>query len=545
MTVDRIMALDRSGVAAARQRGVGIALDRASVRTFDKDGRLHVKTAHISKATVNPYRGSEIPNAEALGLDDAKTYRLLRDPRELAKAAATFNNLPILNKHVPVTAEAPRGDLVIGSTGTDAAFDAPYLDNSLVFWTQDAIDEIESDERRELSCAYHYVPVVESGTYEGQPYDIRMTEIVGNHVALVKSGRAGDDVVVGDEKPASFVGGTDEFLFNPKDNPMAKGSQALSRKADIVRGALAAYLAPKLAQDAKIDLRTVLLGTTARNYVTSKPVIAARLVEATKGKLAKDANLSDVHGLLDRLDGEGAGDDDTPKDLRTAEMDPEEMTDNPAVDDDNPGMAICKFLEGKVAPELLAEIRKMAEAKAMDDADWIPSDAEMEGKSPEERAKMMREAKDKHARDMAAKDKAAKDAANMLTAESQMKKAEEAKDKAAKDKKAMDAAIEAALTGERQRSQDLREAEKFVRPWIGELTMAQDTAEQVYRLALDSLNIDVKGVHPSAYRAVLQAQPKPGEARRSDPARIAADSAASADLAKREPNFGRLKRTVA
>ena len=46
-----------------------LAFDRASVRTIDVDGRLHVAMSNISKATVNPYYGREIPNAAALGLD--------------------------------------------------------------------------------------------------------------------------------------------------------------------------------------------------------------------------------------------------------------------------------------------------------------------------------------------------------------------------------------------------------------------------------------------------------------------------------------------
>src|SRR5689334_10910589 len=43
------------------------AFDAASVRSYDEDGHLHVKDARISKATVNPYWGSEIPDAEQLG----------------------------------------------------------------------------------------------------------------------------------------------------------------------------------------------------------------------------------------------------------------------------------------------------------------------------------------------------------------------------------------------------------------------------------------------------------------------------------------------
>ncbi|CCE10728.1 conserved hypothetical protein [Bradyrhizobium sp. STM 3843] len=82
---------------------------------------------NISKAAVNLYIGREIPDYKALGLDPDKVYRLLRDPEELAKAAPTFNNIPLLSRHVPVTADDHEPDLVIGSTGTDAAFNAPHL----------------------------------------------------------------------------------------------------------------------------------------------------------------------------------------------------------------------------------------------------------------------------------------------------------------------------------------------------------------------------------------------------------------------------------
>src|SRR6266550_287333 len=94
-------------------------------RTYDDVGRLHVGNCNISKSTVNPYYGKEIPDYEKLGLDPEKKYMLLRHPDELQKAERTFNNLPILKKHVPVSAEAPRQDLIIGSTGTDAVFDHP------------------------------------------------------------------------------------------------------------------------------------------------------------------------------------------------------------------------------------------------------------------------------------------------------------------------------------------------------------------------------------------------------------------------------------
>ena len=183
-----------------RRGTVRLAVDR-SMRTTDQDGRLRVTSTPISAARVNGYAGSEIPDAARLGLDPSRIYQLLRDPAELAKAAPTFCNLPLLDEHCLVTANDHRPDLVVGSTGTDAAFDAPYLRVSLAVWAGDAIANIQSGAQRELSAAYRYVPVMQAGTYGGVPYDGRMTQIVGQHVALVDQGRAGPDVLVADAMP--------------------------------------------------------------------------------------------------------------------------------------------------------------------------------------------------------------------------------------------------------------------------------------------------------------------------------------------------------
>jgi 8-oxo-dGTP pyrophosphatase MutT (NUDIX family) len=185
--------------AARRAADAMLAMDRApSARSYDDVGRLHVDQSNISKATVNPYFGKEIPDFEKLGLDPEKKYQLLRHPDEIAKAAHTFNNLPILIQHVPVSAEDYQPDLVVGSTGTDAEFSAPYLTNSLVIWAQPAIDEIENGNMRQLSCAYSYTCDLTPGTYEGTDYAGVMRDLVANHVSLVKEGRAGPDVMVAD-----------------------------------------------------------------------------------------------------------------------------------------------------------------------------------------------------------------------------------------------------------------------------------------------------------------------------------------------------------
>lgn len=208
-----------------------LAFDRASVRSFDGNGRLQVKVSNISKANVCPYFGREIPNAEKLGLDPERIYRLWRHPDELKKAAATFNNIPLLNIHTPDFPGDPPRESRVGVTHSNAAFDGTYLTNGLSVWDNSAIAGIETEEQEELSSSYQYVADMTPGTTPtGEVYDGIMRDIVGNHVALVETGRAGSDVLVADSLP-------------PELKHMSK------RKAAAIR----ATLKPLLAADADLE----------------------------------------------------------------------------------------------------------------------------------------------------------------------------------------------------------------------------------------------------------------------------------------------------
>lgn len=181
-----------------------LAFDRASVRRVDVDGLLHVSMTPISKANVCIYYGKEIPGSEEMGLEPNKGYRMLRCPEELAKAAPTFNNKPVLNTHLPVLASAPPKDAIIGSTGEGANFDGTYLQDSMVVWDSAAIAGIESGQQREISSSYRYRADMTPGVYNGEEYDGVMRDIVCNHVAIVPDGRAGPDVLVYDSKPKGY-----------------------------------------------------------------------------------------------------------------------------------------------------------------------------------------------------------------------------------------------------------------------------------------------------------------------------------------------------
>lgn len=188
----------------ANPDAITVAFD-ATARTYDANGWLHISRSHISKACVNPYYGREIPGFQQLGLDPERVYYMLRDPEELRRAAPTFARIPILNKHIVLSDfqgmnEKKKKEHWVGSVGSDVEFLAPYLDADTCIVDADAIAGIESDVQREFSCCYRYVPVMTTGIYEGQKFDGIMTQIEANHLALVESGRAGNDVLAADNK---------------------------------------------------------------------------------------------------------------------------------------------------------------------------------------------------------------------------------------------------------------------------------------------------------------------------------------------------------
>lgn len=177
------------------------ALDRSSFRKKDENGYLHVKSSHITKATVNPYYGKEIPGWREEGLEPDKIYYGLRDPKELGKSVQTWAGLPLHIEHHIDSAEDPQKMTRVGAVGTEIVWNEPYIDAPLIIWDQTAIDGIEDDSFRELSCAYRYEPDFTPGIWNGKHYDFVMRNIRGNHVALVEEGRAGSDVLVADAKP--------------------------------------------------------------------------------------------------------------------------------------------------------------------------------------------------------------------------------------------------------------------------------------------------------------------------------------------------------
>lgn len=232
-----------------------------SVRTIDDNGYLHVGISNITKEQVAPYLGSEIPGFEKLGLKPDEIYNVYRPASELSKPATveSLNGIPVLLKHAEDSAEAPASNRV-GSTGTDAKWEPPYLTNSLHIQDADAIRRINDGTMREISMGYFYTPVLRHGEFEGEPYDVVMTDISCNHVALVEEGRAGHDVSVKDSTLTLPAGGGKEepetsSELKQENDDMNEKEKALAEILEIVAGAGIDPEAFKQKLDAVINIK--------------------------------------------------------------------------------------------------------------------------------------------------------------------------------------------------------------------------------------------------------------------------------------------------
>ena len=86
-----------------------ITFDSKSVRTFDKNGYMHVAISPLTKEQVAPYHGFEIPHYEDLGFKADGTYYGYRPASELSKAETieSLNGIPIQFRHHIDSAENP------------------------------------------------------------------------------------------------------------------------------------------------------------------------------------------------------------------------------------------------------------------------------------------------------------------------------------------------------------------------------------------------------------------------------------------------------
>ena len=431
-----------------------------SVRTKDENGFLHVALTPISKATVNPYLGKEIEGSKEHGFEPDRIYYGLREPDELAKGAGTFNGLPLLLEHHPTDAENLPKEWVVGSMGTDAVFEKPYLKNSLTVTDAQAIQYIEDGTAKEISCSYRFTPDFTAGEYteaDGSKvhYDFIMRDIKGNHVALVPEGRAGHDVKVADGIDAvKYIANEERRSNMPIDDFIAKFMPLASDEEKAAAKAALEALAP--AKD-------------------EEPTFAEGVSYGEKLEKEEPKKLDSEHeseGMEKKLDG-----DEAVEEVKDACGKDEELP----VDEENLD-ELMKDPKFKAAFEMGV---KYGEKREKADPEKIDADHEREGM---ERA----------------------------LGEDSVK------------------AIEKRIT---DKLRGINDAAKKVRPLVGEISnpFAFDSADSVYKFALEKNGKDVKKYPASAYEGMVDMilEHKPV---------VAEDSAMSGDIGGADDYMKALKK---
>ncbi len=170
---------------------MGFRIDRGRMGTArdDHNGNLIV-TGVLTRTGVFSYRHS-----------DGTITRELRHPDDVfdSAAIASLVQLPITDEHPSVGKITPKNvsAYIVGNLGDTISRDGALVKADVCIRKAETIAKVKGDSgpaKRELSCGYSADVIDESGTYNGEKYDHRQTNIRGNHVAIVAAGRAGPDV---------------------------------------------------------------------------------------------------------------------------------------------------------------------------------------------------------------------------------------------------------------------------------------------------------------------------------------------------------------
>lgn len=168
-----------------------VELDGVRVR---EDGYL-VADARVARTGVQRYLGTEV------GRPDLRYVDVYRSPEEVFadEAMRSFGHRPVTDDHPTESVNATNWrKYARGQTADEVRQDGKFLRVPLMVADGETIRKIE-DGKRELSSGYSCELEWGDGVDpDGVPYQAQQRRIRANHVAVVRAGRAGDEVRIGD-----------------------------------------------------------------------------------------------------------------------------------------------------------------------------------------------------------------------------------------------------------------------------------------------------------------------------------------------------------
>jgi hypothetical protein len=377
----------------------------------------------------------------------------------------------------------------------------------------------------------------------------------------------------------------------------------LTPAAMVARSALFTYLTPRLAADSRkgFNFNALVKGITSRNYRTARDIIADRVRTATDGKLAQDADINDLIQLLQAL-GPSAETADQTVSAPTAGAPPPTVAPPPTMGGggdqplagppDEPGAPVEHIGSGggmggplggtedqtTEPDDTVAQIKAYLEQEGVS-ADIINNldaflasqnngggegggDQATDQNEPDHlpRGEEDLEPRGSNESDLStddndfAEDEPVPTEQTVQGGSMQRRPGGEtrsgnratgsdriipsAHDRAISQNEAMHM-IRTAQDKAIRNQRAIRDAERYVRPWVGDLAMDANSAADVYRQTLKILGVrGCEKMHADALRPVLDAQPRPSQRVARDRAVKFANDAATGEVGDFNSRWG-------
>jgi len=264
------------------------------------DGYLALR-AKAARTGVYQYTGREVDPNNANGLRDQAVVNVLRDEQTVfdTAAARSFIGKPVTDDHPSVSVNASNWRDHSRGVVMGALRDGEYLSFDILLTDQALIDKVEAG-KRDLSNGYG--AELQFGDFkapDGTACQARQSKITGgNHVAVVRDGRAGKDCSIAtcDSAPQSFLDAL-KTQEKPVKTMLIDGLTVDISNADTAQATIATILSARDAANAKVtDLEKQVATLT-----TDKATLDAKIVtleQAVKDAKPTPAQLRDAGKAL-------------------------------------------------------------------------------------------------------------------------------------------------------------------------------------------------------------------------------------------------------
>lgn len=216
--------------------------------------------------------------------------------------------IPVTNNHPTVLVDATNAkELSIGSTGETINIDGENILTTVTINVQDAIDDIENNNKVELSLGYTLDLIEQKGVYNGQEYDCIQTNIKYNHLAVVERGRAGVSRLNFDSFEYAMI--VDENIIHEErenmvkiniDNVDVEVDEAVKKAFDSLNARFDSATAEADTLKAKLDETEEQLKKAKE--INSDSLISAKAKDRVEliAKASKIVNADSLYDLSDR-----------------------------------------------------------------------------------------------------------------------------------------------------------------------------------------------------------------------------------------------------